>query len=217
MALLHLAHPKTFEPTVSADHKRWITDRFADVAGTSPDVDRRMLAVRAALTPQYGEGLRLVQRLAGAPVVEEREGLEGRSSHWLERSHGIATGLPRRPASSWKAATRRSSPTGSADIRRAWKLAGWGTEPEGVTLNYTRDRLLAFLDELSGIASGWDAPLRDRPEAYAAAQHLASLTERPPGWSDSEWEDLAGRLGLPPQPEPDARRGRGRHPPGAAR
>ena len=46
MALLHLAHPETFDPTVSAEHKRWITSRFADVAGTSPDVDRRMLAAR---------------------------------------------------------------------------------------------------------------------------------------------------------------------------
>ena len=46
--------------------------------------------------------------------------------------------------------------------------------------------------------------LRDRPDAYAAMQHLAGLTERPPGWSDSEWENLAGRLGLPPRPEPES-------------
>jgi hypothetical protein len=31
MALLHLAHPETFDPTVSADHKRWITNRFLRV------------------------------------------------------------------------------------------------------------------------------------------------------------------------------------------
>jgi hypothetical protein len=72
MAVLHLAHPDAFDPIVSADHKRWITTRFADVAGTSPDVDRRLLSIRAALTPEYGGRLRLVRRLAGAPVVEER-------------------------------------------------------------------------------------------------------------------------------------------------
>ena len=55
MAVLQLAHPGTSDPIVSADHKRWITARFVDAAGTSPDVDRRLLAVRTALTPQYGE------------------------------------------------------------------------------------------------------------------------------------------------------------------
>ena len=87
MALLHLAHPATFDSTVSADHKRWITSRFADVAGTSPDVDRRMLAAREALTP-VRRGLQLVRRLARAPVVEERQGLEA--------VPGLAGAQPRR-------------------------------------------------------------------------------------------------------------------------
>ena len=86
-----------------------------------------------------------------------------------------------------------------ARIRQAWQLAGWGAEPEDASLSYTRDRLLAFLDELIRDSQPWAAPLQDRPEAYAAARHLVGLTERPAGWSDSEWEDLAGRLGLPPQ------------------
>jgi len=56
LALLHLAHPDTFEAIVSSDHKRSIIDRFADVAGEDEDEDRRLLAARVALTPQYGEG-----------------------------------------------------------------------------------------------------------------------------------------------------------------
>jgi hypothetical protein len=48
LALLHLAHPDTFEPIVSSDHKNLIAGRFADVAGTDPDIDRRLLAARAA-------------------------------------------------------------------------------------------------------------------------------------------------------------------------
>jgi len=54
MSVLHLAHPGTFEPIVSADHKEQIR-RFADLAGHDPDVDRRILAARAALTSEWGE------------------------------------------------------------------------------------------------------------------------------------------------------------------
>lgn len=56
LALLHLAHPDTFEPIVSPDHKRFIIERFAEIVGDDEDTDRRLLAARAALTPQYGEG-----------------------------------------------------------------------------------------------------------------------------------------------------------------
>ena len=56
LALLHLAHPDTFEAIVSPAHKRLITERFADAAGGDPDIDRRLQAARSALTGQYGEG-----------------------------------------------------------------------------------------------------------------------------------------------------------------
>jgi hypothetical protein len=44
MAVLHLAHPDAFDPIVSADHKLWITTRFADVAGTNDPVRAASLA-----------------------------------------------------------------------------------------------------------------------------------------------------------------------------
>lgn len=54
--LLHLFHPDTFEPIVSPDHKRRIVERFKALAGIEPNVDRQLLAVRAALTAKEGSG-----------------------------------------------------------------------------------------------------------------------------------------------------------------
>ena len=122
---------------------------------------------------------------------------------WLEHSRADAD----RPAPETGQLLESCDETFFADgivgIRRAWQLAGWGTEPEDVSPSYTHDRLLAFLDELVRDSSGWDPPLRDRPDAYAATQHLAGPAERPPGWSDSEWDNLAGHLGLPLRPKPE--------------
>lgn len=56
LTLLHLAHPDTFEAIVSPEHKRLIAKRFTDLQGAEEDIDRRLLAARAALTPIYGEG-----------------------------------------------------------------------------------------------------------------------------------------------------------------
>jgi len=55
LALLHLAHPDAFEPIVSPRHKQLIAERFAEVAGSDPDIDRRLLAARTALSAAYGE------------------------------------------------------------------------------------------------------------------------------------------------------------------
>jgi 5-methylcytosine-specific restriction enzyme B len=56
LALLHLAHPETFEEIVSPAHRQLIVDRFADMAGSDQDIDRRLLAARAALSAGYGKG-----------------------------------------------------------------------------------------------------------------------------------------------------------------
>lgn len=202
MALLHLSHPETFDPIVSADHKRWITSRFSDVAGDSPDVDRRLLAVRAALTPQYGEDFDWyddwLMRLWWKNGKDWKTFLG-----WLQRSRAGASPPPPGTAQLLEAGDETFLDDGIARTRQAWQLAGWGTEPPGSAAGYVHRRLLAFLDELVRDSNGWDQPLEDRPAAYAAVQHLAGLTGRPPGWSDSEWQDLAGRLGLPPGADGD--------------
>jgi MoxR-like ATPase len=213
MAVLHLAHPETFDPIVSADHKRWITSRFADLAGTSPDPDRRLLAVRGALTPQYGEGFDWYDDWLVR--LWWKNGKDWKSFlRWLEHSRATTS----RPAPETGRLLESGDETfladGIASVRRAWQLAGWGAEPENVPLSYTHHRLLAFLDELLRDSRGWDSPLRDRPEAYAAIQHLTGLTERPPGLSEGEWENLSGRLGLPPRPEHEASEDEDDIPPG---
>jgi MoxR-like ATPase len=55
LALLHLAHPDTFEAIVSPGHRQLITMRFAEAGGTDPGLDRRLLAIRATLEREYGE------------------------------------------------------------------------------------------------------------------------------------------------------------------
>ncbi|MGZ6607696.1 MAG: McrB family protein [Solirubrobacteraceae bacterium] len=55
-ALLHVVFPEDFEPITSVSHKRALVTRFAEFAGaTDDDIDRRIAAARAALTPEYGE------------------------------------------------------------------------------------------------------------------------------------------------------------------
>jgi MoxR-like ATPase len=202
MAMLHLAHPEVFEPIVSADHKRWITIRFADAAAASPDEDRRLLSIRSALTPEYGEGFdwyadRLVH-------LWWKNGTNWKTFlGWLSRSHA---GTPR-PAAEMSRLLESGDEAfiadGIARVRQAWVLAGWGAEPDDASPSYIRDRLLAFLDELIRDGGDWDQPLSDRADTYAAVQHLVSFTERPPGWSDSDWRALSDRLGILAQPEPD--------------
>jgi MoxR-like ATPase len=56
LAMMHMTFPDTFEAIVSPAHKRAIVNRFAEQAGADDDVDRQLLAIRAALTPLHGEG-----------------------------------------------------------------------------------------------------------------------------------------------------------------
>ena len=57
-ALLHLFYPDTFEAIVSPPHRERIVSYFAGQGAIEPtgDDDRDLLAIRAAITPQYGEG-----------------------------------------------------------------------------------------------------------------------------------------------------------------
>lgn len=61
-ALMHLVHPSTFESIISGHHKRKIVKAFGDqVEDLEDDVDRALLQVREALTPQHGEGFHFYQ------------------------------------------------------------------------------------------------------------------------------------------------------------
>ena len=50
-----LLFPDTFEDIASDEHKRRIVEAHAHVAGDDPDLDRRLLAARAALEGRFGE------------------------------------------------------------------------------------------------------------------------------------------------------------------
>ncbi|MDP9474898.1 MAG: AAA family ATPase [Actinomycetota bacterium] len=55
-ALLHLAHPDTFERIVSRDQKQDVAKRFSYLTGKDTrDVDQRILEIREGLSPKYGE------------------------------------------------------------------------------------------------------------------------------------------------------------------
>jgi hypothetical protein len=55
--LLYYVHPDAFEPISSQKHKERIATAFRQYAETAgDDVDRRLLAIRRALEPQFGEG-----------------------------------------------------------------------------------------------------------------------------------------------------------------
>jgi MoxR-like ATPase len=52
---MYLVHPDSFEPISSRKHKKRIADVF-DTGGDEPDVDKRLLTIRARLEPRFGVG-----------------------------------------------------------------------------------------------------------------------------------------------------------------
>jgi MoxR-like ATPase len=56
-AILHIAHPDTFEAIVSREHKQRFARRFADfVSEPTDDVDRSLLQIRTAVDRRFGPG-----------------------------------------------------------------------------------------------------------------------------------------------------------------
>jgi len=56
-ALLHLVHPDTFERIFARSEKWTLAERFNDLVGDpSPDVDRRLAAIRQRLAERFGHG-----------------------------------------------------------------------------------------------------------------------------------------------------------------
>jgi len=202
MAVLHLAHPDTFEPIVSTDHKKLITDRFKEAAGTDPDIDRRLLAARAALTPVYGEGFDWYDDWLVHLWLKDRVKWT-RLLGWLKRGRTLSA----RPAPELSRLLESGDEAFLLDravvVRQAWRLSGWGDEPEGASLDYMHGRLMAFLDELVRDSHGWDVPLRDGVDAYMTLQRLTSLKAQPQGWSDGDWKEFADLLGVPEGAAPD--------------
>jgi 5-methylcytosine-specific restriction enzyme B len=66
-ALLHLAHPATFEPVTSPTAKRRIVAALGSPAEQRLDVDEALLAIRRRLEPRHGRGFSF-----GAPPLIDR-------------------------------------------------------------------------------------------------------------------------------------------------
>ena len=188
MALLHLAHPGTFEPIVSADHKEQITRRFPDQAD-DPDVDRRILAARAALTGEWGEGF-------------------GWYDDWLVRLWhkdpkkwpvfvGWVRGLLPRGGEAASQIQQKWSDV--ASVRPlVWNLSGWGGWPENALDDYLANRAGAFLGELErDIGNLLDMVRVDRDGVDAALWALAAQREKPSQWSNEQWQAFKKFRGEP--------------------
>ena len=168
LALLHLAHPDTFEPIVSPDHKRLITERFADEARSDADIDRRLLAARAALTAQYGESFDWY----ADPLVHR---------WWKDRKTwpafldlaAVLRDVPRRHA---KCPDRRADGL-PGEVRRSPRPGRWLATPAGPA------RSKAFtgwtpVGSRRCYALSWAGSLATRP---AVVQALPTLWWRQPG------------------------------------
>ena len=204
LALLHLAHPDTFEPSVSPNHKLLMAERFAEAAGSDPDIDRRLLTARAALTPVYGEGFDWYQD----PVVHlwwKNQKAWTAFLRWLERFRAIPDhpGPEQAPTGADQPAADFSStrwleddPTRIEAIRNAWQLTRWGDGHEGATASDVNNRAIAFLDELVRDSGKWSLPLRGREDTYLMVQRLVTCTVKPATWSNELWAEFTEYRGL---------------------
>jgi MoxR-like ATPase len=195
MAVLHLAQPDIFEPIVSGGHKQLIVNRFPDASGDDPDIDRRLLAARAALTPEYGEGFNWYEDWLVHLWWKDGKAWS-RFLGWLQRVGTAADPAGREVRSRFESGDEAFFVDGMPAVRTAWRLTGWEDEPEGVSADYVRDRLMAFLDELVREHPEWRARPTGRSDAYEALRRLMGLTRRPNGWSDGDWQEFAGSIGL---------------------
>ena len=79
--LLHLVFPGTFESVISKDWKERIAECFHEyVTDETDNVDRRLVAIRQALEPRFGQGFPLL-RAAGQVDLGSGHTLE--PIHWM--------------------------------------------------------------------------------------------------------------------------------------
>lgn len=184
LALLHMAHPDTFEPIVSPPHRDLIVGRFRIEAGDDPDLDRRLLKARGALTPTYGEDFDWY----GDPLM--RLWLKDKAAwpaflRWLRRFRELpdfdaAERDYKLEVASHLSAARSHVLAGSDDWYEFLKRAFSGRN--NLTAWQAHDRFLKWLDGnrsegAEALRSLWSGsePIRDRLRRFLGAVPPATL------------------------------------------
>jgi MoxR-like ATPase len=189
MGLLHLAWPDVFEPIVSTQHKELITRRFDHVAGNDPDVDRRLLRARSALTRDYGDGFNWYGDWLVHLWLKDRKkwpAFIGWLVKFLHETNGEAP------------PDEADGPDPLPRLRRMWDLSGWDDAPDRASEEYVLARGEAFLDELIWDIGEFMGELRvESDHADNALWALATRREKPDSWSDHGWEEFTKFRGSP--------------------
>ncbi len=184
LALLHLAQPDIFEPIVSTQHRELIISRFADIAGPDLDTDRRLLAARAALTSDWGDGFSWYDDWLLHQWLKDPKRWPGFVG-WTRMFLVEPVDAPPQDGRDDTAAADEAA------VRLTWNLSGWGPEPEGAPGDYFAERAEAFIEELvldTAKAPMFGMPtIPDRDDIRTALRALATQQEKPRRWDDSEW------------------------------
>ncbi len=196
-ALAYLAFPDVFEPIVNADHRKAIVATFLpEVGQTAGDVDRDLLAVRAALEA----------RAAGEPVDFYRAPYVER---WQPRTPAIE---PDHPTAARRAWLVRGSSVQGIDLVPKWLDEGWvslaATHLPPVSADLERDALKALVDTHYGTASY--SQRRQKVDEFHAL-----LTLMQPGdivVTTHQGDFYLGEVTGPPAYDPEDKRARLRRP-----
>jgi 5-methylcytosine-specific restriction protein B len=80
-------------------------------------------------------------------------------------------------------------PYKASSVKRAWELAGWKAAPKGPE-RLVYESFVTLCDELVRASADWPIPLRDRLDAQGACWAITKWMERPPSWSEEQWNEL---------------------------
>lgn len=93
------------------------------------------------------------------------------------------------------ASVAQNPPVKVSVIRQVWKLAGWGNEPADTSAGGFVRRAHLFFDEVVRESEAWEESLRDRLDAQGLIWTLGTIGEKPPSWTDDEWEKFVAFRG----------------------
>ncbi|MCB0960861.1 MAG: AAA family ATPase [Acidimicrobiales bacterium] len=189
LAVQHLAHPETFERMVVEGHRTLVLRRFASLAPAGiEDPDRRLLAIREVLTPQYGTDFEYYDpRLA--PLWRKDEKKWSAFVAWCERFHAMPTFDEAERTYKLEAIERMAAG------KRAWQeqREGW---PDAVAKGFRNANNNLTLWRSHGEFAKW--VLANPDDGAAALEQVwsaAPVSDRLDAFADALPDDLVSTLG----------------------